>query len=499
MTTITQGIVAYTDGSSRQHNGSAGTGVHGYIFRLPSEGERTTKFDAYEPTDMGYFLTKDVPEQARRVVVTDVFNIVYPLPLGSTNNQAEILGIQILFKEIGAYLEKSDYLYLLSDSKYTLNSLGEWYPSRVRSNWKKPDGTEFSNREIITEAYELLQTQKARGFVKLEKVLGHSGELGNTHADYLSNIASNLSEVGELDVLTTISPKGFFKNDVRLHPFLNLKRVYFNTIGGRHTPGVYRQTGWRGNIDYIHGKMQPEVVYSVVKVKDPDPVMENVIARQEEYGSPYQSLVYASTKAINSGDVMPWLVEYGPRALQKHYRNLNLIGMDGQVVTRELSKHELPLRAIEIFTHLEDMLDEYVEEAPNYESDSLWPCRTFLVNDITDLFYETETKVVKGEEKKISKLRKEMVVGIKTIEAPIRFSDGEKSVQSTVTLTFNEDLPDRNNLKKYESMNPKIRLIAWKTSSSMARFATILDCDDGVGVWANYFSNQLVLLDGSVR
>lgn len=496
MTTTTKGIFAYTDGSMRSATGGAGSGAHGYVYRLPEGKEKPSKDGSWVATTEGYVLTSNLTSDHTQVVIEQIFNMVHPMPLGSTNNQAEISAILYFLINYQDHIRTASQIGIASDSQYTIDALTTYYKAWERNGWKTKDGNDVKNRELLMETRALLDACEKHAKVTFFKVRGHSGELGNVYADYLANVASNMSEQNDFTTSSSIGPTHFAHEKEQLHPFLNLKHVYFNTAEGYHEPGVYYQAGWKGMQakDYIHGKPQPETIYSVVCLNEPDPVMESVINRQVQYGSEYNTLVYALLSRINHRDVYPWIYEYGGYGLVQDKRNLNLNGMDELPVTKEVRAHDLPLRAIEAFNHMEDLLTEFQETESERAADwTTYISKTFTATDITDAFYDTIEKKVKGKPVFLKELKKTLKPGVKELATVGYIQIGGELKAYPFTLYFNEDIPDRNYLKKLETANPRIVLIAWKTSENMACYATLVQCDDALGIWANYFSNRVVV------
>lgn len=123
------------------------------------------------------------------------------LPLMSsepqTNNRAELRGIQAAFDLIDQHGEtwsKSYHdFYIWSDSQYSIDCLTKWTKSWRNNNWKKKDGNEIQNLDLIKPLFERLQRMPR---VSLHHVRGHQDSKrhefpfdGNAKADTLATKA----------------------------------------------------------------------------------------------------------------------------------------------------------------------------------------------------------------------------------------------------------------------------------------------------------------------
>jgi ribonuclease HI len=113
-----------------------------------------------------------------------------PIYLGfeakSTNNRME--GMAIL---AALHIGRGDKLLIITDSMLWVNTLTKW-----AINWKKRGFTKIKNPDIVIPAFRLFQESDA----KIEWVAGHSGNVGNSDADYWANKARargiNVSHTG---------------------------------------------------------------------------------------------------------------------------------------------------------------------------------------------------------------------------------------------------------------------------------------------------------------
>lgn len=102
-----------------------------------------------------------------------------PIYLGyeakSTNNRME--GMAIL---AALHIAAGQPCLIITDSMLWVNTLTEW-----ASRWEQRGFTKIKNPDIVIPTYRLYCESDA----KIEWVAGHSGNLGNSDADYWANKA----------------------------------------------------------------------------------------------------------------------------------------------------------------------------------------------------------------------------------------------------------------------------------------------------------------------
>jgi len=489
------GVVIYTDGSARPNPGFFGSGLHGYLYRLPEGDEKPTKINSLIATDAGYILQNDLEKKdALPVVVTEYIDS-YSASLGNgTNNVAEINAVTLFFEhypEIGSTIKK---LHVVADSKYAIEGATSWLPGWIRNNWIKSTGEPVNNREHWEKLSKHLGTFKTDAKFSMSWVRGHNDDYGNVKADYLAGIATNHSTDG-LDTQFKLRsiPLRYHKVDVDVHPMLGFKRIYFNTDPEFNTPGLYYQTSWSGP-SYILGKRTSEAAFSVVKLETPDTVLDTIIATQCAVPCNVNSVVYVKMDRLRSADVFPWIKDHGKYCLIPDKRNANLNFLDFKPVTIEVLAGELPLRAIDVLNHLEEVLERFQVATQNGDVGvfELGTSR-YQLHDITSHFYTTIQKKVGKTTVDQSELAKNIVINMKKTEIVINESYLGQDRSLTLPLIFMDDIPARNTFKHLEPKHPKVFLVTWKESPQLLRYATIIKTDDGVGIWSNYFANQLLL------
>lgn len=486
------GAVIYADGSARPNPGPFGSGIHGYLFTQVSDTTKPTKIGAWVATNKGYLLEKDVAaKKAEQVCVVNYLDAFSSSLEMGTNNIGEINAVGLFFTKMKEVADSVNSVYVLSDSDLTVKGITSWLQGWLRNGWKTKTGAPVSNQKHWEALNEVVSDFKTRGVFDIAWVRGHNDNLGNVRADYLAKLGTNYSSAGLLHDHTELSePLRYNKVDVNLHPFISLKRIYFNTDAELNMPGLYYQAGWSGQ-DFVFGKRTSEAAFSVVRLATPDAVLEAIVKAQCAIKTGLNTVVYAKIDRVKSADVFPYIQKYGVYCLNQDRRNLNMNFLDGKPLTIEIRPGELPVRAIDVLSHLEEVLAKF--EDYYLETQTLGPkSENYAIHDVTEHFYTLSEKRVGKTIVSVSTLNKKFVVGIKKTEVVID-SPFEPGKALTLPLIFTDDIPGRNTFKHLESKEPCVYIVTWKESESVLRYATIINTNDAVGVWCNYFANQVLL------
>lgn len=498
--------IIYTDGGCKYTNpGFIGWSGHGYIYELTDdtkfltvEGTIDDKNQKYNITSDGYIPlhVKHFPTTAKPVKVLTYLDFVGSSLQQATNNEAELQAFTHSLERLSE-MGLSE-ISVFTDSQYVRNGIIDWCKGWERYDWKKQDGTTVSNAEWWIRAYDLYKRLNKNGTpVHVHWVKGHSDAFGNHHADILASIGVHYSMDNLLRSEFNMSdPKGYWKSEIERHPFLNFKRVYFNSVEKYNVPGHYFLTD-NGGADVSIGKRIPETGLAVVKLRDADEAIEDVKKRQYEIAMETNAIIMMKLDRVFSKEVYPYLSEYGKYSLlsskPNHYgqrANLNLNFFDKQAVTVETNPTGLSMRALESFNLLEELLDrflKYRENGFNLVDNNI----QMNAHDITSTFYDKEEKTVKGVVQTKYTLRSEYVVGFRDLSIDIEELYNDSPVKLKVPLVMGTDLLPRNNLKKLEALAPTVYLLTWRESENSIRYATVIDSDTGVGIWSNFYADKI--------
>ena len=481
------GAVIYADGSARPNPGPHGSGIHGYTYVYPEGKDKPTKTNAWVATDKGYVLEKDLAKsEGKPVLVVNYYDGFESHPAPGTNNIGEIRAIGLFFELHPDVVARIETIHFLTDSQYTIKAFTQWIYGWIKNNWINSQGVTVSNRNHIELVQSYLDNFRSAGKTcTFAYVRGHNDDLGNVRADYLAGIGTNRSSVSVVGPKSVESkPNGYTKCDSKIHDLLSLRRLYFNTDPNYNKRGVYHQTS--ANEKTPDGKQLPEAVFSIIELKEPDAVVESVISKQCSYGDRYKfnNVLYIKLDKLRSGGVYPYLESYGGDTLYHDNRNLSLNFLDHKPLTFEPKRDELPLKVIDTINLLSDQLEKFKNQyMPTGHADN---CE---VHDVTDQFYNRVEKKSGKSTIVVKELKKEHGVGVKNVKLSVTETHLGESKVIPLGLVFEDDIPSRNVLKRLESSNPSIFLITWKESERLLRYATVIQTDDALGIWSNYFAN----------
>lgn len=489
---IFDGVVIYCDASARPNPGKIGLGAHGYFYYLNKDDNNKGSFiENIILTDKGYIDTnsdnyKEVGLQdAKPVVAISYIDFLESMDFEGTNNKGESRCLRIVLERLKEF--KFSKIHILCDSEYVVNGCKSWAEDWEKNDWKRRDGMPVLNSSEWKEILELLRYYKSNTDFNISWVRGHNDDFGNVKADYLSVIAMNLSTSSIVRSEFKISDaKGYNKVKIDKHPFLNFKRLYFNSKEEFNILGSYFLADPGVNDIYI-GKRLPETGFSVVKFNKKDELLDSVIKRQNDLSlDQNNNIIMLKMDRLYHKDIYPYVKEFGGYCLLRDKKTINLNFLDKKPLTVQMNPAGLSLRAIETFNFLDDLLERFIKYSEiGFKNDG--NNIDLIVHDLTEILYDR--KISKN---KVSyELKKEFGVGVEKYIYTLNMDEHYNNKQFKIPLIFGLDILPRNNLKKLEDMNPTISLITWKDSSHSFRYATVINCDSGLGIWSNFFSDKI--------
>ena len=508
--TPAQGMVLWTDGGARPNPGKAGWGLHGYLFAYAKPKKGSGNPD-YILTNIGYVtkaeaalhLGEEDPEVAaasdgRSGKRVPPFEQVTPIHYvdgfaalagSNSNNVGELVGATHALKHALEYDINS--LLICCDSEYVVKGFNQYLTNWQRNGWKRRDGESIANPEAWQEAAALRDQLKARGtMVKIQWVRGHnesSGEgsaFGNSLADHLATSAVMRARGGlSMCEVKTSQADGYWKYESDKHPFIANRRMYFNTDREKCRVGEY-YLGEHGKEDDLLGKRITDGAHSLVRLKQPDPILELVRDTHSRASAGTDTLVMLRLDQLYRSSTHRELTEHGEYALvRRDFNRLDMVDLGEQPVSRELNPAGLAMRAIEAVNMLGKRLEGYLACDPS-----------LVITDLTPTLYEMETVTPKkGDPKTVFKLKPEYNVGFSSLKVEAKYQNGEGVKAVPVALTLSIDLLDRNALKRLEAAEPTVHLVTWLESPKMFRYATVIKTADDIGIWAGVFSNTRML------
>ena len=96
----------------------------------------------------------------------------------TTNNRMELTAIIKALE-----LAHGRPCLIFTDSMLCVNTLSQWAKGWKARGWRRADGGQVKNLDLVKRAYELFRNSKA----KMVWVKGHAGNVGNERADKLAS------------------------------------------------------------------------------------------------------------------------------------------------------------------------------------------------------------------------------------------------------------------------------------------------------------------------
>jgi ribonuclease HI len=107
----------------------------------------------------------------------------------ATNNRGELMAVLDLLRSTA---DSGDELKIYCDSQYVINALTKWMPGWKRKGWKKADGKEVLNKDLLASLDEALNGRT----VEFEWVKGHNHHELNEAADVRARAAATAFQKG---------------------------------------------------------------------------------------------------------------------------------------------------------------------------------------------------------------------------------------------------------------------------------------------------------------
>jgi len=485
-------LCAFADGGCKPQPGNGGSGVHGYFWK-EKESKQGNGHPTHILTNKGYILKADYKEiekdpssEIREIEVVSYIEIIQTIP-NATNNRAELLAFTLVLEKAAEL--KVQHVNIFADSQYTIDRYLKLEAGKAH-NWKS-NGEFVKNWDLLERMYHAKEATKTHGIeVEITKIAGHSGDPGNDAADLLASIAVALTanEVSryECDI---IDAKGYWKNDVNRHPFLQSNAIYFNTDPSTNINGTYL-LGSHGNEVELLGTRMTEGSYSLVQIDGGEPTLEylrsTALSKSKAFGE--HCLMLADLSKVFNGKAFKLINEYEDKILLQKPGDQSLYLLSTRtdaVLVQAISPPRLAWRVFDCFNEL----DQIYEHA---KANS----KKIALTDITDIFYEYTEKKKKNETIKECVLKTKFKVGYKQEPVVANFIDPDgKTLQNKVSLILGVDLLHRNALKNIESLEPKLELVTWAESEKVFRYAVIIHVTGARGIWAGMYSNYVFITE----
>ncbi len=481
-------LVAYTDGSANPNPGVVGSGVHGYAYKEYSDTPIEEFDNIY--TDKGYIVGVNSEIDTKNVKPEYLIDLYQSFSFAESNNYAEINAVCILLDWI--YLNEYNFKSVLiySDSAYVVNGITKWLPK-----WEDDDFKDRSSSASWKNISDKLKKLKERNVeIEIVWIKGHKGHLGNELADAIANVGRQQGLRGNYEFSeTVVSSKDYFSNKTDIHPLLSFNHLIMATVRPKNNNDKHLYYQYHTSLpEHQIGKASSLCSYSVVMLNEPVKAIQN-IENIVYKNSLYRSINLVKLDKIKSKDYYRRIVNFPETSIFNRRMNNSFIFWENTTISPEINPPGLLLNVLETYDVLLEMLQEELHSGPNN--------RPYTLINITDHFYDNGLV----ESKKKSKdgttsmpvvkttLKEDMKVGYnqKTLEIEVY-----KDKKFVFPLLLGMDLPDRNALKRIESLNPSIDLLIFPSDDheTVLSYAIMITTTDAIGIWAYYPSNKVYRL-----
>lgn len=481
------GLVAYTDGGARggpngSNPGYAGYGLHAYTYNY-ALNKKGLGLGGIIPTKDGYVASGQKDEDsdcAAQVKPIKYLESHTTIPGINSNVVAEITAAtQTLTYAyttlLPAYPETFKEVTVIADYDGLINA-GNGLLERWKANrWTKADGSPVQGKAYWQALDGAIQNLQQSGvMVNFRWVKGHSGDTGNEAADRMATLAVNKNRDGiESSGVVEKEVGGYWSSRIDLDGLLRQRTVYFVTDKATQSPGRYYMGNF-GKEQDMEGVRNPQGYYSIVQLNTPDPLLETLIARQNEVTYPAVRVVLAYMERLYSRSTAKEIMEHGGITLYPTSKNnRSLVDLGDETVTYDCNPPYKAWSAIESLNELKALYDRVISDRAG-----------LMVEDITDHLF------VKNDKDKLE-LKKDFTSGY--CELVYTPKDPEGLTAKAVHLVMGVDLPIRNALKKMEDQLPKVELISWVEGLNVWRYATFVTTTSGHAIFCAVHSNKVLL------
>lgn len=462
--------IVYLNTFANQHTQKTAYGYHGYLFQNTYHQPR--KYFDYCLTNKGY-ADKNKLTDHQLIDPIEFYDIATITP-----EQPELIG---LFHTLNNFLNKGLHeLTIYTINSYVKEGLHKHIKVWMNNGWCRPDNVAIKNKETWIDLQAIIEQYRELGIILNINWIKPTDKIpGMSLATNLATIATIMNKsYGTKHINHTTDAKPYLKSEITRHPFLCFKRMYFTSSTNVIDQGYY-YIAEPGDKDHNFGKRLSEASYGVVHFHKPIVMLENIKNKhRHDLHTDFIKTIMLRLDRVYDKSIFPYLERYGSDCLQNtNHGNINLDFIDGRNVSEEITPVGLSMRAMNNFTMLEMILSNYIANNSKLSGD-------YKVIDITSYFYH---------DKPAFKLKEEYIVGFKNTQFTFDIEMGDGTYKIHVPIVLGGDLIPRNNLKKLETMEPKIELLVYLESNMVARYACIISCVDAIGIWSSYNSDRVFL------
>lgn len=488
-------LVCYPDGGCSGTN--AGAGMHGYFYAEAGE-PITEKTNVNTPTTHGYLYDlnhESLLMQGARVVKPIGFVDYVKSIRDGTNNIGELTGA---IAALRAALEtEAVSLKLLPDSEYVIKGTTQWLKGWIENRWVTQTGEPVKNIQLWqlwSEFWNRLP-ESVRADYSINWVQGHSGNLGNDRADALATRGKRRAiklEPNSDEFTYSVNSKYLARNGDH-NRLLCLNNLYFDT----GIPGI--PTNDHGQIVYycdshgddpdLYGKPMSDSVYSVVYLREPDPVLEAIRVTQQDADAGTPGTSYRGyLSRIFSGDQYGDLCRFGKRDLLVTGKGRNVTNVGDVILTREIRPRLLAWKAEDSFSVLRGIFDTWLLKRVSKGAGSSKGDVT--ATDITELLYVKELE----KKKEVTKVAPLVLPTTTNFKVDVAYNLTGTEATTPLKLTVGIDIPNRTVLAGLAEREPKVWVLTWRESDRGFRYAVVIEAGEDVAIYAAVHANLHVIV-----
>lgn len=529
---VTVNMILYTDGSVKPSSipntpGVIGSAWHGYFYEANASKTKTSDTPVKGMiTTIGYiseanFQTykKNYLEQIQVAPLGYIDGVYSDSSETGWSNMAEINAMKNCLYTIIDFnkrqSEKKSFIInsvnIKSDSSYVLKLVeGSMTVLKEHMEIFKSDTCkeelckifnsymEESVEHIITFVKIIEEVKTVVPEIIFEKVLGHSGDIGNDRADILCKMARNNSEENEdkkicrINYVTSYIENGkiqdktwkFWRDKIDWDPMYNFKEVFY--VHNEDNLTVFKdEEGTEGYFITVmnypkkieHGQKAKEPLFGIVFTPNIDKRLITTLNSYEKKAKDKPVLLIAiDLKVIGSSEHMKFeeILKDDVWTLNKRHQ---LLSMDDVPAVYPIVPPGLAKHAYDLIRGHKDTLGMVLFDIVKHNK----TIKDFYVKDITDAIYK---KTEKG---------REIIIDVK--DKYIKIDMDLEEGNFTVPIEFTTDVIDRNSLKKYEKTNTNIYLVCKKENVGYYSYYTIVhNKDDGsYALYCNLYSSKIFI------
>ena len=477
-------LVAYGCTKAKVLDKCYGYGLHGWLCQGEVEGAgfKTADANIYH-TSTGYTHKKNTDGQTRNSLqIIEKYNLSFDNPEVAGTDMAEVaIFVDAARKCLEKQAKSFNYFAESGMLQKQISSILKNYQKLSSKDWIRPDGQPVKQSGLWKELYAVtneLEAAKVKVKIAVINLEDPAMAFGQREAKKLAVVGYHGKVHESVDEIE------------ERHPLL----AYANTLHhtDNDTPGVIYTFG-QYDMTTI-GMPSSVVTHAVVLLAKPPKALEALkSAVLNNAGIKGAQLWSANLISLYKPTTIADIEAYGSHAFTpstSYFRHLSTLG--DLPAAHEIDPPGMALMAHDSFYLISRILGSFIEVVGNKPSglDSAifggFAGVRYVATDVTKYFYDTvEVKPTKANPNTSKLVLKPEIKGAKQDihvnvwklpDSVEKAADGETSA---VNCTLSFDTLPRNNLKRLETMNPKIYVVLYKVDDTATKMASIIVANNG--------------------